>query len=124
MASSRRRGFTTEEGVGTAGGPVVVCCWCGAWPGGELTAWQSVGTGEQSRAGSLGEHYHLLQDNPPAQHTWERLLAHHQVPGYLVLWGYLKYIKYLSWLVPETWNQEEEKHLLQDTGCTPNVGES
>ena len=36
---------------------------CGALPGGELTAWQSVGTGEQSRAGRPGEHYHLLQDN-------------------------------------------------------------
>ena len=56
---ARRRSFTTEEGVGTAGGPVPRC---GAWAGGELTACQSVGTGEQSRAGSPGEHYHLLQD--------------------------------------------------------------
>ena len=65
----------------------------GAWAG-ELTAWQSVGTGEQSRAGSLGEHYHLLQDTP-------RNIRGSVLPIRYLGWysGYLEYIRYLSWLV-------------------------
>ena len=75
-----------NRGRRDGGGPVP----CGGWAG-ELTAWQSVGTGEQSRAGSLGEHYHLLQDTPrnirgsvlPIGYLgWYSGLSQvHQVPG-------------------------------------------
>ena len=87
---------------------------CGAWPGGELTAWQSVGTGEQSRAGSPGEHYHLLQDNATyvVGASWYSL-------GISSTSGYLKYP-----VKPRELEAGADVGVTRHRVHSPNVGES